>query len=128
MAGLNDSTAIDGSTDTMTFAFSKPVSAVGGFLNYLPFSGNSTTIAVYDSKGNLIEAPFNLSFLTGGNDNGFFYGFKESSANISYFTLTDNYVGITNLTVAAVPEPTSLFLIGSGLLGAIGFSRRRLGL
>jgi hypothetical protein len=135
MAGVNDSTDFYGDTDTMTFAFATPQYAVGGFLNYYPGSSNPTTIAVYDSSCDPrvsactpIES-FDLTFLTGGaNDTGSFYGFKESTANISYFTLTDNYVGITNLTTGAVPEPNSLLLIGTGLLGAVGYGRKRLGL
>jgi len=128
MAGLNDSTDRYGSTDTMTFTFTTPVSAVGGFLNYEPGGSTPTTIAVHDAHGNLIESPFNLTFSTGGNDHGFFFGFKESGPIIKSFTLTDNFIGITNLTTAAIPEPSSLLLITSGLLGVIGFSRRRLGL
>jgi len=128
MAGLNDSTDFYGVTDTMTFAFATPVAAVGGFLNYAPGSNNPTTVAVWDSLGNLIES-YNLTFLTGGGtDSGAFYGFQESTANISYFTLTDNYIGITDLTTGSVPEPGSLLLVGTGLLGVIGYSRRRLGL
>jgi hypothetical protein len=128
MAGLNDNTDIYGVTDTMTFAFATPVAAVGGFLNYAVGFSTPTTIAVYDSSHTLIES-FDLTFLTsGGNDTGAFYGFQESTPNISYFTLTDNYIGIVNLTTGSVPEPGSLLLIGTGLLGVIGYGRRRLGL
>jgi hypothetical protein len=129
MAGLDDNTDLNGVTDTMTFTFAKPVSAVGGFLNYAPGFSTPTTIAVYDSNFNLIEPAFALTFTTSGADNtGQFYGFQESSADISYFVLTDNYIGITNLTVSAVPEPSTLLLAGTGLLGLLGYRRRRLGL
>ncbi len=120
MAGLNDSTADYGSTDTMTFAFSTPQEAVGGFLNYVPGSENPTTIAVYDSSMTLIES-YNLTFLTsGGTDTGMFLGFQESSPIISYFTLTDNYVGLVNLTIMSVPEPGGLTLLGLGFVGVGG--------
>lgn len=125
MAGLNDSTDTDFVTDTMTFSFATPVSAVGGFLNYVPGSNNPTIIAIYDSSMTLIEM-YDLSFTTtGGNDTGAFYGFQEPTKNISYFTLTDNFIGITDLTVV-VPEPSCLLLFGSGLLGVISCRRRRL--
>jgi PEP-CTERM motif len=130
MVGLNDSTFFYGVTDTMTFAFSTPVAAVGGFLNYVPDSGNPTTIAVYNSADVLIES-YNLTFVVSGSDQGQFIGFSEPTTDISYFTLTDNYIGLTDFTVSAdpvsttTPEPGSLVLLGSGGLSLLGFLRRR---
>ena len=124
MAGLNDSFANYGVVDTMTFAFATPVGAVGGFLNYTIDLGPAT-IAAWDAGGNLIES-FNLTFATGGGANtGFFYGFQESTP-IKYFTLSDSYVGLVNLTTQAVPEPSSLLMLGSGVLGLLGIARRKL--
>jgi hypothetical protein len=127
MAGVNDSFDDYGVTDTMTFAFATPLSAVGGFLNYVPFGSTPTTIAVYNSSSTLIES-YNLTFLTGGGtDTGQFLGFQESSPEISYFTLTDNYIGITDLTISgAVPEPAEILPLAA-LLGvvAFGYVRRR---
>jgi hypothetical protein len=85
-------------TNTMTFAFSTPVSAVGGFMNYEPplELGHDTypTIAIYDSSDNLIESA-QLTFHTGGADNsGFFYAFQVESNKIKYFKLTDNFIAI----------------------------------
>jgi len=88
---------------TMTFEFSKPVQAVGGFLNYYYYPTATFSIAVYDSSHNLIEAQ-TLSFTTGGGFNkGFFYGFQEASNKIRYFTLTGGVIGITNLTTVSGP-------------------------
>jgi len=54
-----------------------------------------------------------------------FLGFQETTP-IKYFTLSDAYIGITNLTTQAVPEPSSLLMLGSGILGLLGVARRRL--
>ena len=129
MAGLNSSFDVNGSTWAMTFAFSTPVAGVGGFLNYSPGGSTPTTIAVFDSTDTLIES-YDLIFTTDGSDNtGAFYGFLEASPTISYFRLTDNFVGITDLTILAsdseVPEPGSLLLLGGGALVLIGGLRRR---
>ncbi len=113
-AALNDAYIRDNVTDTMTFAFSTPVSAVGGFMNYAPDGNTPTIIAVYDAGNNLIESA-ELTFLTGqGTNTGFFYGFRETSNTISYFRLTDNYIGITNLTTKVIPNaiaPIMLLLL-----------------
>jgi hypothetical protein len=104
-AALNDAYISYNVTDTMTFAFSTPVSAVGGFINYAPDGNTPTIIAVYDAGNNLIESA-ELSFLTGGGTNtGFFYGFQQTSNTISYFRLTDNYIGITSITIEVISNP-----------------------
>ena len=132
MAYLNNTSTFCGVTDSMTFKFTNPVAAVGGFLNYYPNGSGPTTISVLDALGNVIEPPYDLIFTTSGApDTGQFWGFQEATPEIKYFVLTDNYIGITNLTTfgaAPTPEPGSLLLLGSGLIGAIGYGRRRLGL
>ena len=122
MAGLNDSYANWGVTDTMTFAFTNPVSWTGGFFNYLPGTGDPTTLAVWDPQGNLIES-YGLTFLTGGGVNkGEWIQFKETTP-IGYLTMTGNYVGVTG-----VPEPGTMLLFGSGVLGLAGVIRRKINL
>jgi len=123
MAGVNDSFDIYGVSDTMTFAFDSPVSWVGGFFNYVPDGSTPTILAVYDTGGNLIES-YNLTFHTDGSTNsGEWIRFTESTP-IGFFTMTDNYVGVTGSAVAT-PEPATMLLLGSGF-GLLGMIRRKI--
>jgi hypothetical protein len=124
MAGLN------AGTGSMTFAFETPVAGVAGFLNYSPGGADPSAIAIYDGSMTLLES-FDLTFETPSmsTNSGEFLGFLRDSSEIKYFTLTDNFVGITSLTVqespsAAVPEPGTLLLVGAGAAGLL--ARRRL--
>ena len=125
MTGVNSAAYVYSVTDTMTFAFSTPVKGVGGFINYYPDQQTPTTIAVYDTNMNLIESEA-LTFHTGGSANsGEFHGFLESSPTIKYFTLSDNYVGITKLTIDTgsglpAPEFPSAFLPATMIIGFLG--------
>jgi hypothetical protein len=38
---------------------------------------------------------------------------------------TANYVGIDSVTVTAVPEPSSVLMLGAGLAGLAAWTRRR---
>lgn len=119
MVGLNDSFDNWSVTDTMTFAFATPVHSVGGFFNYQPGGSTPTTLSVYDTSCNPIES-YNLTFLTGGGVNtGEWILFTESTP-IGYFTMSDNYVG-----VLATPEPGSLTLLGTGVIGLAEILRRK---
>ena len=117
----------DTDTGTMTFAFAEAVSDVGGFINYAPGSGPTATIAVFDTAHQLIESSV-VDFATDGvTDSGKFLGFHEDTASIGYFTLSNGYIGLTDLTtdtVAAVPEPQTYALMLGGL-GVMAFIARR---
>jgi len=63
----------------------------------------ATTISVYNSSGGLLYTT-SLTFLTNGADNQYqLLGYTSKSANISSITMTDNYIGLTNLVVDGSP-------------------------
>jgi len=129
MAGLNDSNSYYGVVDTMTFAFSTPVKQVGGVLNWSPDGGDNVHVDWYDSSNNLLG---DLVLNNSGGDVSApdqYYGFKSSTANIAYFTLTDGYVGVLDgLSInGGVPEPATwaMMLLGVGAIGAAQRMARR---
>lgn len=142
LAGLNSNSDRLGFVTTMSFVFDTPVSAVGAVLNWIP-SEAPVTISSYDAAGHLLDS---LTVSAGGGNLvpfNVFYGFQETSAVISRFSLSDGYIAaIGGLTVdppqppppppppppTAVPEPEAwmLAIAGYGLAG-LGLRRYRRG-
>ena len=133
VTGLNDSTSAYGVADTMTFLLTHPVQAIGATINWDPDGGDNVIISAYNSSNVLLDS---LS-LNGPKGNivtpNVFYGFEESSSDISSFKLTDGYVATIgdiytggNL-VSAVPEPATwaMMLFGFGCVGWTMRSKRR---
>jgi hypothetical protein len=66
---------------------------------------------------------------------GGFYGFLDTTADIKTFVLTDGYIALRQLTVAApipeppapIPEPPTfpVFAFGLGIVGLLTWGRRR---
>ena len=74
----------------------------------------ATTLSVYNTSGDLLFTT-NLTFLTSGaNNTGQTLGFTSGSANIGSFTMTDNYIGLTQLYVdgSAVVIPAVNYIGG----------------
>ena len=100
---------------TITLAFATNQIGIG-------LAGPGTvTLTAYDVNGNVVEGS---TFAFATND---YWYFTEATYDIQSLRIQAGFIAIDDLQFnAGTPEPSSLLLLGSGVVGLAGYLRRRL--
>ncbi|MDQ8159197.1 MAG: PEP-CTERM sorting domain-containing protein [Gemmatimonadota bacterium] len=119
-------------TSSVWLTFSAPVTAVGGIMNYCDGecrAAGTAWLRGYDSSNNLI-ASYDLFSAAGGistpngTDQGAFRGIAYAGG-ISAIEIQGGYVLTQDLEATTVPEPSTIGLMGAGMLGLVALRRRQ---
>ncbi len=122
--------ATNTSNTSIFLTFAAPVTSVGGIMNYAPGYG-TPFLNAYDASNTLI-ASYDLSVAAGGistpggTDAGMFRGVSYAGG-ISMIELQGGYALTQDLeaATATVPEPSTIVLMGAGMLGLVALRRRQ---
>lgn len=113
-------------TGSATFNFANPVSAFGFWITGVQTTFTSTfTVSFNDGAAQTLNIPINV------NGGAQYFGFVDvggSTSAISISNLSNDAWGIDDVRYSsqgAVPEPSSLVLMGAGLVALAGISRRK---
>lgn len=116
-----------------TFSMAKPVviefyaraEAAAGYFDQISFGWGTSNLSAVT-----LSSP-----ATVGTDGWAKYSFQvaaQGASSVGRFVVnyvgaadTADYVGIDSVTITAVPEPSSLLMLGAGIAGLMGWSRRR---
>ena len=109
-----------------TFSFATPVTAFGMWITGVQTVFTSTfTLTFDDGTAQTLNLPINTS---GGTS---YFGFTDTASfsSITITNLSNDAWGIDDVSYSSqstVPEPSSLLLLGSGVIGLAGLLRRKL--
>jgi len=131
--GYNYSFGVGDSTDGIHFAKGSFYDALGTAAGTTIYLG-TLYHSVFDVKSGLLKGVFagyekmlnpNGSLLSSVKIYGVFVESLSFPNGIASGALTYGNVGIGNLSISSTPEPGTLAMMGTGLLGIVGVMRRR---